>query len=101
MHITDILTVVCMAAFGSLLLLVLYFRVKVLRAYHVLLNNRVVFDKSHIFDRQKLEAEILPRYPQQRKEILDFVGGINFSMRCVFWLVAIVTICAAGLIFLR
>jgi hypothetical protein len=100
MEISDILTVICMAAFAALLLVVLYFRIKVLRAYYVLISNKVQFDKTHIFDRKKLEAEILPRYPNQKKAILDFVGGINFSMRCVFWLVAIVTVCAAGLIFL-
>ena len=70
-----------------------------LRLYGILVRNRVEFDKSHMFNREKLEAEILPKYPEQRKNILAFIGGIKLSMRLATAMIAVITICGGVLMF--
>jgi hypothetical protein len=98
--LSKILIALSMGGFAALLLTSFYFRWRVLKAYHILRRNNVAFDKSHIFDSAKLEAEILPRYPNQRQAILDFVGGIRFAMKLASWLIVMVTACAAVLMFM-
>ncbi len=99
--LVNILIVGCIAGFVCLLLTSFYFRYRVLTAYQVLRRNQVAFDKAHIFDKTRLEAEILPRYPAHREDILRFVGGIRLSMRIASYLIVIITIFAAVLMFIR
>lgn len=94
-----ILATTCMVAFGITLALLLYFRVRVLQQYRVLLSNQVEFDKSHMYDREKLETEVLSRYPEQRKSILMFINYIKYAFRCSQLLILIVTIFAATVMF--
>jgi len=95
----DILIVICMVCFAGILLTSLFFRVRVLNAYHVLVANRVQFDSSHLFNSEKLEKEVIAKYPAQKDAILKFVGGIRFSISCVFWLVLCASACCAVLMF--
>ena len=90
---------VCLAAFACLVCLSLYFRIRVLRAYHRLIQAEVVFDSSHLFNREKLQNEVLNRYPEQKSDILAFVDGIRLAMRFASLLILIITACAALLIF--
>jgi len=99
--LVNVLIVGSIAAFVALLLTSFYFRYKVLTAYQVLRRNEVAFERAHIFDTARLEAEVLPRYPQFEKEIRQFVGGIRLSMRIATYLIVIITIFAAALMFLR
>lgn len=95
----DIVITVMAILVGIALLLNLYFRIQVLRKFKVLIANQIQMEKIHFSDRARLEAEVLPRYPQHRKEILGFTNFIRYSMRCNFALVTLITILAAVLIF--
>ena len=95
----EILATISMIAFFVTLGLLLYFRVRVLQQYRVLLSNEVEFDKSHMNDREKLETEVLSRYPEHRKSILMFINYIKYAFRCSQLLIFIVTIFAATVIF--
>ncbi len=99
--LSNILMVLSIACFVAILFGSFYFRIKVLKAYKILVANRVQFDSSHLFNMQKLETEILPKYPDQREAILEFVGGIRFSMKCATWLIVTVSAFAAVLMFLK
>ena len=93
----DILIFLIIGIFIALLFLNIYFRVKVLKMYKVLVQNKVEFDSSHIFNAKKLNAEILPKYPDfsvscQRKEILSFIGHIRKSVSIAVVLVVLITI---------
>lgn len=99
--LVNTLVTICIVGFAGIFAVAVYFRIKVFRAYGVLVRNRVQFDKSHIFSRQKLEAEILPKYPAQRKEIESFVFGIRLSMSLASVLITVVSICAAILMFMK
>lgn len=88
-------------SFIALFSVVVYFRVKVLKAYGILIRNRVQFDIQHIFNKKKLETEILPKYPEQKKEIMAFVTGIRLSITMVSVLMFVITFCGATLMFFR
>ncbi len=66
--------------FLALLFLNVYFRVKVLKHYKYLVQNRVEFSAKHILDKKKMETEVLPKYPQHAAEINAFAGNIRNSV---------------------
>lgn len=78
--------------FIALLFLNIYFRVKVLKLYKVLVDNRVEFGSSHIFNAQKMRDEILPRYPHVAGEIKGFAGHIKKSISIAVILVVLITL---------
>lgn len=99
--LVNTLVAICILGFFGIFGVAVFFRIKVIRAYGILIKNRVQFDKSHIFSRQKLEEEILPKYPNQRKAIEDFVFGIRLSMSIASILIMLITICIAIMIFMQ
>lgn len=88
----DILIYMIIGVFLALLFLNIYFRVKVFKVYKVLVQNKVEFNSSHIFNKEKMANEILPRYPKYRNEILSFVGHIKNSVTIAIILVILITI---------
>lgn len=96
-----LLLAIIIGLFVAMLFLNLYFRAKVLKVYGVLVRNRVEFGAAHIFNRQKLEDEILPRYPQFRNEIETFVRHIRYSIRMASVLLLLITAFGAVLMWFR
>jgi hypothetical protein len=92
---------VVIGLFVAMLFLNLYFRAKVLRVYGVLVRNRVQFGAAHVFNRQKLEAEVLPRYPQFRAEIETFIRHMRYSIRMATVLIVLITLFGAILMYFR
>lgn len=66
--------------FIALFFLNFYFRAKILKVYKVLVNNRIEFSAKHIFNKEKMESEVLSRYPAFRNEILSFSNHIKKSI---------------------
>jgi hypothetical protein len=87
--------------FAAMLFVNLYFRMKVMKIYGILVRNKVQFDASHIFNKEKLEREILPKYPALREEILTFVRHIHFSIKMASVLTALITAFGAILMYYR
>jgi len=86
------LTFLIIGIFVALLFLNVYFRVKVFKVYKTLVQNKVEFDSSHIFNKSKLETEILPKYPQFNADILMFIAHIKNSVFIALVLVVLITI---------
>ena len=82
--------------FIAILFLNIYFRVKVMRIYRKLVQNRVDFDTAHIFNRKRMESEIYPKYPQFKDDIASFVNHIQRSVTIASILIVLITI--AGII---
>jgi hypothetical protein len=99
--IENILIAGSIISFAALFSVVVYFRIRVLKAYGILIRNRVQFDIQHVFNKKRLESEILPKYPDQKKEILAFVYGIRLSITMVTVLMFVITFCGATLMFFR
>ena len=87
--------------FLAMLFVNLYFRMKVLKAYRILVENRVDFEAAHLFDRQKMEDEIISKHPAQRKNILTFVGFLQRSIQMASVLIALITLFGGILMYFR
>jgi hypothetical protein len=88
----DLLIYLIIGVFLALLFFNVYFRVKVFKVYKTLVQNKIEFDSSHIFNRTKLETEVLPKYPKYQNEILLFIGHIRKSLTIGVILVLCITI---------
>lgn len=87
--------------FAAMLFLNIYFRIKVLKAYKVLVRNKVEFGAAHVFNRSKREAEVHPRYPQMKDEIETFANHLRYSIRMATVLMALITLFGAILMYYR
>jgi hypothetical protein len=87
--------------FVAMLFVNLYFRAKVFKVYGVLVRNKVEFGAAHIFNRARLEAEILPKYPQFRQEIETFIRHMRYSIQMATVLIALITLFGAILMYFR
>ena len=89
------------AAFAAMLFLNVYFRVKVFKNYRELVRNRVQFTASHLFNRERMEKEIIPQYPHMRGEIETFSRNLRYSIRMATVLIALITLFGAILMYFR
>ncbi len=87
--------------FIAMLFVNLYFRAKVLKVYGVLVRNKVQFGAAHIFNRQKLEAEVLTKYPQFKNEIETFIRHMRYSIQMASVLIGLITAFGAVLMYFR
>jgi hypothetical protein len=92
---------IIIALFVAMLFVNLYFRARVLKLYGVLVRNRVQFGAAHLFDRQKLETEVIARHPQLRAEIEGFVNNMRYSIRMASVLILLITAFGAVLMYYR
>lgn len=67
--------------FLALLFLNIYFRVKVMKHYKYLVQNRIEFNAKHILDKHKMETEVLVKYPEHASEIDAFATNIRNSVK--------------------
>ncbi|CAH1000750.1 hypothetical protein LEM8419_01866 [Neolewinella maritima] len=95
------LFVVIVALFLAMLFVNLYFRAKVLRAYRVLVQTDVDFTAAQILNRQRMEEEVVPAYPQQAQAIRDFGNYLRRSIRMATVLLLLITCFGALLMWYR
>ncbi len=100
-HMYILLVSIIIGLFVAMLFVNLYFRAKVLKVYGVLVRNKVQFGAAHIFNRQKLEDEVLSRYPQFRPEIEIFIRHMRYSIQMASVLIALITAFGAVLMYFR
>jgi len=96
-----LLVSVVIALFIAMLFLNVYFRVKVFKVYKVLVENKVQFDASHFFDKEKMENEVIAKYPQHRGDIEIFVKNMRHSIRMATVLIALITLFGGILMYYR
>ncbi len=72
-----VLVAAIIACFLALLVLHIYFRIKVFKAYKTLVQNRIDFDVKAIFNNKLLHNEVIPQYPAHKDEILSFVKNLK------------------------
>lgn len=87
--------------FVAMLFLNIYFRVKVIQSYKVLVQNRVEFGAAHVFNLDKMESEVIPQHPHLRKEILAFANHLRYSIKMATVLLALITAFGAVLMYFR
>ncbi|MBI5915672.1 MAG: hypothetical protein HY842_09865 [Bacteroidetes bacterium] len=94
-----ILAFLIIGLFVAMLFVNVYFRAKVLKTYKRLVQNQVEFGAAHLFNRKRMEAEILPKYPHMRQDILDFSDHIQYSIKMASLLLAIILAFGAVLMY--
>jgi hypothetical protein len=77
----NILMIFIIGFFLALLFLNIYFRVKVMKHYKYLVQNRIEFNAKHILDKDKMETEVLVKYPEHASEIDAFATNIRNSVK--------------------
>ncbi|MEN9610417.1 MAG: hypothetical protein RLZZ628_1231 [Bacteroidota bacterium] len=87
--------------FIAMLFLNVYFRFKVFKVYGRLVRARVEFGAAHIFNKEKMASEILPKYPEQQEDILLFVRHIHYSIRMASVLTGLITLFGGILMWYR
>lgn len=88
----QVFMIIIIAIFIALLFLNIFFRVKVLKYYKILVQNRVQFDAKWIFDKKKMETEVLAKNPTFATEINAFASNIRKSVKIASILVVLITI---------
>lgn len=96
-----LLITIVIGLFVAMLFVNIYFRVKVLKSYKKLVQNRVEFGVAHLFNKSKMEAEIYPKYPHMQTEIDTFVRHIQYSIRMATVLVTLITLFGGILMYYR
>jgi len=89
---TIALAVLIIALFLGLLFLNLYFRIKVLKSYKILVQNRVDFEAKWLLDKKKMEREVIPLHPEMANEIRTFSNHIRYSVKIASILIVLITI---------
>ncbi len=92
---------IVLGIFAAMLFLNIYIRVKAFKYYRKLVEARVEFGASHIFNQEKMEKEIYPKYPKSRADIDAFVRHIRRSMRIATILIALITLFGGILMWYR
>lgn len=87
-----VLVYLVIGLFVALLFLQVYFRLRVIKVYKRLVQNEVQFDTGHILNKKRMEAEILPKYPEHKEDILKFVGEMRFSLQIATVLILLILI---------
>ncbi|TVR86688.1 MAG: hypothetical protein EA411_09825 [Saprospirales bacterium] len=90
-----VLIYVIIALFAAVLILNLYFRLKVFKQYRNLVRNEVQFKTRDIFNSETMEREVYPKYPEHEESIRKFVRYIRFSIRMAIILIVLITVFAA------
>lgn len=96
-----ILFIIITSLFVSMLFLSFYFRVKVLNNYQVLIRHKVAFEAMDVFRPEKLEQEVIPKYPAQAQAIRDFSRYIRLAIRMASVLIILITLLGAILMYFR
>lgn len=96
-----LLLTIVIALFVAMLFLNVYFRVKVFASYKKLVQNRVEFNASHLFNKEKMRREVFPKYPRMQGEIETFTRHLQFSIKMATVLIALITLFGAILMYYR
>jgi hypothetical protein len=95
-----LISIVC-GLFVAMLFLNVYFRVKVFKAYKVLVQNKVEFNARHVFNRKLMEEEVIPNFPTQADDIRIFTRHMRYSIRMATVLSVLITLFGAILMYYR
>ncbi len=96
-----LLVTILAGLFLAMLFLNIYFRVKVMRTYRKLVENRVQFGAKHLFNKAKMEEEIFPKYPHMKEEIETFSRHMQYSIKMASVLMLLITLFGAVLMYFR
>lgn len=96
-----LLIVIVLLLFAAMVFVNVYFRVRVLKSYKKLVQNRVEFGAAHFFNQKKMEEEVFPKYPHMKEDIQVFVNNMKYTIKMATVLIALITLFGAILMYYR
>ena len=96
-----ILVSIIIGLFVAMLFVNVYFRVKVMKSYKVLVQNRVDFTTKHLLNPKKMKEEVIPLHPKFKNEIETFSNHIRYSIQVASWLIVLITLFGAVLMYYK
>jgi len=72
-----------------------------MKAYKILVQNKVEFESVHLFNKERMEKEIYPKYPDQVEHIKTFMDHMQYSIKMASVLIALITIFGGILMWYR
>lgn len=96
-----ILVSIVIGLFVAMLFVNIYFRMKVLKSYRILVQNEVEFKPMHVFSDEKLQTEVIPNYPLLKDDILTFAHNIRYSIKMASVLIFLITVFGGILMFYK
>ncbi|MBK7371884.1 MAG: hypothetical protein IPL56_03135 [Saprospiraceae bacterium] len=87
--------------FALLLLVNIFFRIKVIKSLKVLRESNIQFDAAMVFDKDKLKSFIAAQPPTNGKAISDFSKYLRSSITMAVLLIALITLFGAVLMYYR
>ncbi|MEZ4932568.1 MAG: hypothetical protein R2788_10670 [Saprospiraceae bacterium] len=97
----NLLTSLIIGLFVAMLFLNVYFRVKVMKSYKKLVQKRVEFGFKDLLNKEKIEREVIPKYPHAEKDIREFTNHIRYSVKMGTVLIVLITAFGAVLMWYR
>lgn len=97
----ELLTALIIGLFIAMLFVNVYFRVKVMKSYKKLVQQRVDFGFKDILNKERIEKEVIPRYPKAAADIREFVNHIHYSIKMGTVLIVLITAFGAVLMWYR
>lgn len=92
---------ITIGTFGFLLLANIYFRIKTFRTFKQLAEKGVAFSREHVYDKERMQREVISRHPEHKALIQKHVNSMKASMNISFLCVVVLTICGGVLMYFR
>lgn len=87
--------------FAAMVFLNVYFRIRVLKDYRVLVRNRIEFKARHVFSEKKMREEIVPQYPEFEDHLISFGKHLRYSVNMATVLIFLITLFGGILMYFR
>ena len=97
----DGLITLTIAVFGFLLIVNIFFRIKTFRTFKKLAELGISFSKEHMLNKDKLYHEVVSKFPQHEKLIMQHVNSMKLSLRISAICMFVLTACGAVLMYYR
>jgi hypothetical protein len=95
------LMLILIICFAGLVILNLFFRLKVFAVYKRLIHNRVDFNIMQIFNQEMLETNIISNHPKHKEDLLLFAKYLRTSVNIGVLLLLIIVISGLIMFLLR
>ena len=99
--IEGILLFLVIGLFAAMVFVNVYFRIRVLKDYKVLVRTRIEFKARHVFSERKMREEIVPRYPEFENHLISFGKHLRYSINMATVLIVLITLFGAILMYYR
>jgi hypothetical protein len=97
----DTLIAITIGTFGFLLLANIYFRIRTFRTFKQLAEQNIAFSRAHVFDKERMEREIISKHPAHKALIQKHVNSMKASMNISLLCMVVLTICGGVLMYFR